>query len=151
MIVIVLFIIIYFILSWNTSTYEDYLYGFWVAEDDDFCEEAEIDSMLLFIGEAENGVRTVSRTCYIIIMTNMSNQGFTLNYVPGWGGPGISKYHIHATPEFDDEDLWGDNVTLEINISEGTLKIYSGDTVYAKLNKQHDTTNMARELDGADC
>lgn len=152
LIAIIIFVIVlslYFLATWNTSTYEDYLYGFWVAEGDDFCEESEIDSMLVFIGNAEGGF-TVERTCYIIIMNDLCNQGFTLSYRPGWASAGVGKYSVFATVKFDDEDIWDDCVKITVDMRDGTMKISSGDTIYAKLTKQLDTSNMCRELEDAE-
>jgi len=145
-ILVIIILLFYKLATWNSSSYEDYLYGFWTAEDDEFCESSEIDSMLVFIGEDEVGWRHTTRTCYIVIMDNMANQGFTIKYKPGWSGIGIGKYKVNATVEFDDEDLWGDNVCVEVDIRTGTMKIYDDTTIYAKLTKQHDTTNMAASV-----
>lgn len=149
--VIITFIIIYNLFVWNTSAYEDYLYGFWVAEGDEFCEQSEIDSMLLFIGEPENGYFSKSRTCYLIIMTDMCNQGLTITYRSGWAGIGVGRYRINATAKFDEEQIWDDDITITVDMRDGTLKIKNNDgTVYAVLNKQHDTTNIARSMEDAE-
>ena len=148
-IVLIIIVIFYNILTWNTSAYEDYLYGCWTAEGDAFCEEAEIDSMMIFIGEpASKGWTGVERNCYLIIMTGMANQGFTLQYTPSWGGVGIGKYSVKAKVCFDEEQLWDEEVTITVNMRRGTMKIRSGSMVYARLNKQHDITNVAKDLEG---
>lgn len=150
-IILIILIIFYTIFNWNTSAYEDYLYGCWVAEDDAFCESAEIDSMMIFVGEPERaGWSSVVRNCYLIIMTDMANDGFTLEYSPPWGGVGIGKYSLRARVKFDEDQLWDENVTVTVDMRKGTMKIRSGDMVYAKLNKQHDITNVARDLEGDD-
>lgn len=149
-IIVVILIIFYNIFNWNTQSYEDYLYGCWVAEDDAFCEEADIDSMMIFIGEPERKwTGSVVRNCYIIIMTDMANDGFTLSYTPQWGGVGVGKYSVKAKVQFDEDQLWDENVTISMNVLKGTMKIISddGSTVYARLNKQHDITNTARVLE----
>jgi hypothetical protein len=146
--VVAIIIILYYILNWNTAAYEDYLYGCWVAEDDAFCESADIDSMMLFIGEPESKGFSTARTCYLIIMTDLANDGLTLRYRPNWGGVGLGKYSVRAEVCFDDEQLWDEEVTLTVDMRKGTLKIRNGDMVYAKLHKQHDITNAAKLLEG---
>ncbi len=149
--VIVIFVV-YGLASWNTSTYDDYLYGFWVAEGDEFCQNAEIESIMVFMGEAENGLRSRTRTCYIIIMNDMCNQGFTLTYVPGWAGPGIGKYQITADVTFEEEQIWTDKVNINVDMKTGTMEITSADSdvVYARLSKQNDTTNIAKAAESVE-
>ncbi len=142
--IIVVILIVY---NWHISSYEDYLYGFWVAEGDDFCDESEIDSMMVFIGEPARGWFTTERSCYIIVMNDICNQGFNISYSRGWGG---SKYCISARVTFDEEQIWEDNVKITIDTSDGTMVISGQDTVYARLTKQHDTTNLARAAGDAE-
>lgn len=143
LVIIALIIVIYYITHYNTSTYEDYLYGFWVAEADAFCEEAEIDNLLLFIGEKVNN----TRECYIVIMPNMANQSFTLKHSSSAAGPGVSDYQVRAKVEFEDEQLWPDTVNIKIDMRDGSIKIYDKDTIFVKAQKQHDTTNISKYLD----
>lgn len=149
-IIIILIIVLYNLATWNTSSYEDYLYGFWVAEGDEFCEESEIESMLVFIGEPDCSFRSRSRTCYIIIMNNLCNQGFTLNYRPGWASIGVGQYRIYADVEFDEDDIWPEQVCVDVDMRDGSMKVHADGTVYARLSKQHDTTNIARSLEDAE-
>lgn len=150
-VVVVIILVLYNLATWNTNTYEDYIYGFWVAENDDFCEASEIDSMLLFIGRADHGFWSTTRTCYLIIMNDMCNQGLTLTYTTGWAGIGIGKYRIVADAKFDDEQIWDSRVVIEADMRKGMLRITgTDDTVYAVLNKQHDTTNLASALENAE-
>lgn len=150
-VVVLIILIFYSIINWNTSAYEDYMYGCWLAEDDDFCDDAEIDSMMVFIGEpTKEGIfgRNVIRNCYIIIMTDMANEGFTLEYVPSWGGIGFGKYTVRAKTCFEDETpLWDEEVNITIDPRNGTMIVRNGEKVFARLNKQNDITNTARELE----
>jgi len=150
LIAIIIVITILLVLSvWrNTLTDEQYMYGFWVAEGDDFCESSEISSMMIFIGEPviHYCPPAVTRACYIVIMNGMCSQGFTLRYRPGWTGLDVGKYVVVAGVTFDDEDIWPHVVNVSVDMSNGVLKIWADDTIYARLNKQHDTTNVARLL-----
>src|ERR1700743_3085641 len=93
-IILIIFIFIY-INAKNTFMQEKYLYGFWVAENDDFCERADISSMMIFIGPADKSWRGATRTWYIIIMNDLCNQGFTISYRPALFC--TDKYTIYAT------------------------------------------------------
>jgi hypothetical protein len=140
-VVIVLFLVITYFIYKNSAQNEDYLYGFWLADGDDFCARSGINSMLLFIGRPDSGWLSVTRPCYIIIMNNLCNQGLTLTYSPRyWPG----SYGLDVRAEFDDESIWPENVRVTTDIHTGTLVVTSGDTIYAELTKQHDTTNAAR-------
>lgn len=148
-VVVIVIIVLYKLLTWNTHTCDDYMYGFWVAEGDEFCEKSEVDSILVFIGEPTHHWRTTERTCYLIIMSNIANQGFTIQYTQGWAGIGLDKYRVRAKVTFDEQQLWTDKVDITIDLRDGTMKIDSVDnetkpTRYALLTKQHDTTNLAK-------
>ncbi|QYB17455.1 hypothetical protein PV-S19_0091 [Pacmanvirus S19] len=147
-IIVVIIFILYNIVTWNVNSYEDYIYGFWVAEDDEFCEDSEIDSMLLFIGKHEDSWCSRQRTCYLIIMNNICAQGLKIDYKTGWSGIGIGKYKIKCGVEFDDEQIWDENVEIIVDMLSGTMKIIGYDgTLYAKLNKQHDVSNLAEVME----
>tara|TARA_R110002153_G_scaffold155933_4_gene308078 strand:- start:11461 stop:11982 length:522 start_codon:yes stop_codon:yes gene_type:complete len=125
---------------------DDYLYGFWLAEGDEFCELADIDSIMLFVGDS-TGYIWKERKAYLIIATDMANDPLVLSYRK----PAIysSAYTITAKAEFEDDtvEIWPEYVSMDVDINAGTLKIYSGDTVYARLYKQHETTEVAKLLE----
>jgi hypothetical protein len=135
-------ITLYVILHWNTDVNEDYLEGFWVAEDA-FCEEAEIESLLLYIGEKKNG----KRQCYIVISDDITNQSFTISYYRGFSGPGVSTYKIRAKAEFESEQIWDDGtVDISVDMRDGSIRIFDGDKLYVRARKQHEVTEAARYL-----
>lgn len=148
--ILVAVILIYTASTWNVNTYEDYLYGFWVADGDEFCEESDIDSMLLFIGDRECGWFSNTRTCYIIIMNDLCNQGFTLTYKTGWAGIGVGVYRTRAHVEFDEDAIWPEDVLVDVDMRAGTLRVHADGTEYARLHKQHETSNVAKLLEGAE-
>lgn len=143
-IIIIIVISIFYLLSCNGRNYENYLYGHWCADDDHFCEESGIQSMELFIGEPESGWLTQTRPCYLIIMNDMCNQALTLTYRTGWAPAVLSKYKIRCKVEFDSEQIWPDHVDILVDMKTGKMKIYNDDTVYAKLTKNNELTNMSR-------
>jgi hypothetical protein len=124
---------------------DDVLYGFWTG-DDDFCEKSECDSMLLWIGPTKSGWVKQTRQCYLIIMSDICNQGLTLTYKPASG----LQYKTSAVVKFEEDQIWDENVHLHADVIKGTLEIKDSEgTVLARLNKQHDTTNLAKMLDDA--
>ena len=148
--VVVAIIVCYLLATWNTNVNEKYLYGFWVA-DDDFCEESDIDSMLVFIGEPDRsslgGLRSITRTCYIIITKDVANQGFTMTYRPGFSGPSVGRYVINAGVSFDGEKIWPKDVSIAIDMTTGAMTIYNNKMVYARLTKQHDVSNSCTRIE----
>ncbi len=151
--VVVVLIMLLIWVSWCASTVnEDYMYGFWVAEGDDFCESSDIKSMMMFIGApcVQYCPPCVTRACYIVIMDNLSSQGFTMSYYPGWSGLGNDVYTVRASVDFDEEAIWPERVMMSVDMSDGVLTVRSGDTLYARLNKQHYITNMAKFLPAND-
>jgi hypothetical protein len=144
-------IIITIILIWaiqNTINNEKYLYGFWIAADDEFCNRSDIESMMVFIGEPNNNsiyLFNRTRPCYIIITDDLSNQSFSITYRPSILTPPWGPYKICVTAQFDDEMIWPERVNIDVNVIEGSMKIYDSDTIYAKLVKYHDITNAAKQ------
>jgi hypothetical protein len=96
----------------------DFLTGFWRATEE-FCAEAEVDYMLLYISEP-SGILGRSRAGYVILDEN--HQGFDLTVGQNWK---VNPYRCKcsATVEYDDDPLWGSTITLE---SDGnTLKVFT--------------------------
>lgn len=145
--VVAFIIIIIIILSMNVSVYEKYMYGSWLAEFDDFCETAEIDSMMIHVGEKLKGKN--ERLCYIIISPDLCKQGFKMSYSNGWAGPWVREYKIRAKIEFEEEQLWDEYCDITINMINGTMKIVGCESkkLYALLCKQHDITNVNSDLE----
>ena len=146
-IVVVIIILFWTIGHSNTSSYEEFLYGMWVG-DDEFCKNANIDSIMMFLGEPDVGLMSCTRDGYIIIVIDgepVVNQGFILNYSPGWSGPSIGPYTVSSDVTFDEENIWEDDVTITVNIVNGTMRIYNGDTMYAKLYKENTLSNILVE------
>lgn len=146
-ILIAIIIFIYYMATINVNAQEDYMYGFWTADGDDFCQSAGIQSMMLFIGEPSKSAFSsrVSRECYIVILNDVANESFTLTYNRGWAGPVIGKYKLRGEIEFDGEEIWPGDVDISIDMRTGILRVTADGTLYARLHKQHDTTNLSRD------
>lgn len=149
MMIVAILILVIIILVWalnRVDTYEDYLYGFWVAQGDEFCEKSGIDSMMLFIGEPAPRWpwQSIKRQGYLIILDGICNQGITIKYSKRWFAPGLDSYTIRAEIEFDADNIWPDAVNITVNMLAGTLMVTDDDGIeYASLFKQHDITNIA--------
>jgi hypothetical protein len=169
--VIILVILVLVILiagKWNTPLYEDYLEGFYIADGTPFCDESDCSSMMLFIGEPESCGMFSSqyqRQCYLIVVMGKEKiaEGFTMTYSRGWAGPTVNKYRLNATVKFDDAPLWPEQITLDVNMCNGSLRVWAyedaidgGDssstgsgkikTLYADLVKNNDITNTTSVL-----
>ncbi len=144
--VIAVILIIWSVATMNTSTNENYLYGMWVG-DDNFCEKAAIDSILLFVGEPESGLRTCTRNGYIIIHIDgepACNQGFVLNYSRGWAGPGTPKYTVCGQIDFDEEQIWTEDgrINITTDMKTGIMRVHYNGELYAKLYKSMELSDM---------
>jgi len=146
--VLVLFVL-YTLATWTTEPNERYITGFWMADDDDFCEDSDIGSMLLYIGEPTSSCGTVTRDCYIVVTDDIYAGGFTMKYRKKWAGLTIGKYNLSAEITFDDpqpdpaDELWPHNVEMTFDILSGTLTVIHNDMIYAKLYKNHEISSLS--------
>lgn len=91
--------------------------GFWVA-DDDFCEDAGCDSLMVYIGEKTKGYRT----CMLVITDDIVSQVFKLK-------EGIDtscspwKTKKRCTIEFDGDQFWPKNVIITTDLNTNTMVI----------------------------
>ena len=140
---VIVVVILVWLLYWYRSAqkcHEDYLYGCWTVDSGAFCEDADIDSMMLFIGESDG----YERNAYLVISPDVCNQGLTLRLSGGWN-PCCDEYSWSSSAEFDDSPIWPEQLKFVVNRADGTLRIFGEDDVlYASLCKQHDITNAAR-------
>jgi len=146
-ILILLIVIILILYYYKYENVDEYLEGFWGVDknsDLNFCERAEINSMLLYIGEPTTKWFNTTRICYIII--DNIKKCFIISYKPIKGD--INKYKIMANCKFDDNDeLWPNNISIKISMLNGTCKIKGieeNPKIYAKLIKYHDVSNLVK-------
>jgi len=170
LVVILIAIFFYYISYSYYYMYDDMLSGMWKA-DPDWAIQADIDGMLLFIGEAEGGIFTETRKGYMImhandqviaakqIEFNISSQS---NIIP----KKTVTYYVELVDLGESEDgllpdeADGSNVpleeimpltlTMEVGVSSGKLILYGEDedgeeTQYAKLYKDAAATDVSRE------
>lgn len=137
-----IFIIIVLICIWvysHDSFTEDYLYGYWYAEDDEFTEKAGVNSISLFIGEPAGFPKT-SRDAQIIL-DNEITDGLRIEY---WRPHVGRAYQMHAKVEFDSHQLWPEYVTIKVDVIRGrmTIKGREDGLVYARLYKHNEITDL---------
>lgn len=140
---IVIIMIIWLIYTMNITTYEDYITGFWIG-DTDFCDSTGVSDILVWFDEP-SGFRS-TRSCYLVINPDIANCAFELKYWRGWGGPSIGTYHLRAEctfPEFSEDPPFPSEISIDVDMVCGQMRIYHQDKVYAKLTKSHGLTNIA--------
>lgn len=147
-VVIVFVIVLAFYSQYNIhrQNYEEYLYGYWVA-DESFCEEADASSMMLFIGAPEKTSMfgRVTRPAHLIINNDITNQALTIKYKrPNmWFAQKMpKKYKIWANITFEEECNIPEDLWMEFNIYEGTMKMYLDEELYGAFYKDNEITKM---------
>lgn len=147
-IVVIVIIIIWSISSGNSSAaIDEHMTGCWVAPDD-FCESAEIGSMMCVFDKPSAGWLggADSREGYIVILPNGVKSPMNMKYV---SCKHTDQYEceIRAIITFDDGPDWGtEPVSLRIDMRRGAMTI-SGErdgvkTVYARLYRQNDISDL---------
>lgn len=127
--------------------YEKYLFGYWIA-DEGYCEDAGAREMMLFVGDARksayNPFAKTERTAHLIINDDITNQMINIRYKPTSTGysSSLKPYTIDAEIKFEEECIIPANVTIEVDIHRGTLKIYNSGIIYGLFHKVHDVTNI---------
>lgn len=138
-IVVSICMIIWIISTWNIhgSDYENFVNGFWVA-DDAFCDESEIDSMLLFIGKYDK--KSGERPAHMIIADDIMNQKINIKHKKISSGlsRGVNKFSIECEMEFEEECQIPPNVTMDFDIRKGSLRIHKDGNLYAIMHKDHE-------------
>jgi len=142
-IIIILIILIVFSLNSfyniHNDYYENFIYGLWTAPES-FCEESEISSMSLFIGEAKKIKNKIIRNARILINNNITNQDITLIYKEGSTGfpLKIKPYKIMVNVEFSKESIWKSPIFMEFNLLENSLRIHDRKELLALLYKDNE-------------
>lgn len=132
----------------------DYLTGFWLADGDEFCRRAEIDSMLLYISAPEKRpsrlkpalFRKSEHDGWLIINPNISNQKLELE-IGRLTFLGDQKFEAPLKTDFEDkiagdDGIWPEHTTLKIDMSRGVIYIYKDDDIYARLYKSNELNDI---------
>lgn len=144
LVIVIVIALIYVIGAKRSNEINSYIAGAWVAPDE-FCEEAELDSMMIVFSDPTTSMfGNVEQLGYIVAAPGIST-GITLRYSRGCG---VSPYEreFAASAEFDDGPLWGEenpsNVTVRVDMLKGRMIIRNGDTVLAELYKSNDVSDL---------
>jgi len=138
--ILIIILLYYFVqrtrdyISSTAADYEKYMYGMWVGGES-FCNDADITNMMLFVGERKKG----KRTAYLIIGPDVYNDIVTIKC------PRENK-KFKATLEFVDTTPMPTELTIDLDIILGQMRLYSGDTLYGVLYKNHEVTNETPEV-----
>lgn len=124
--------------SYNVKTYEDYLEGFWIAEQDEFCEKSGITSMMIYFGQADTKGSKRTRECYVVMLPDVEAQPFTLTYKCGYAPPRVGPYEINADCAFEEENIWANKVRITFDVRTGYLSVDANGTRYARVHKAHE-------------
>jgi len=142
-IIIAVCMIIWFVSSWNVhgEEYENFMYGYWVA-DDNFCEESEIDSMLLFIGRPSKKSSAITRPAHMIITDDIMNQKLTISHPKIKSGLSrkLKSFSVDCEIEFEEECQIPNKVTMDFDICKGSLRMHKDGNLYAVMHKDHEIT-----------
>lgn len=148
-IIIIILLLMYFVFYSNIFSKNDngdFIEGLWQG-DPEFCTKAGTDSMIIYIGEKENGN---DRNAYIILTQGdkMIQKKFIATILNN-----TFKSKEHEDSEDDIEDFENDikseanirdiippKLNMELNINKGTLKLHDGETLWGKLWKDNSSS-----------
>jgi hypothetical protein len=156
-IIIILLILLVTLVTTNhckqTAHVDEYLQGLWIA-DEDFCNDSEIDGMLIYIGPETEGYRRAYLIMYQnnAIIAEKKIHMHLSSYIPkAWFASDI-YYNIHIkdadVSELDDDNaqsvseiklssIMPNQMNLTLNLANGCMTWESDETVYAKLYKDN--------------
>lgn len=143
-----LIILVLFYIGWNCSVggYEEYMEGMWKG-DSAFTEESGVSSMLLYIGESSGG-RRVTRECYLVINDDITSQPLKITYKKSSTGfCVVGQYTVNAAIEFEEEEVFPTEVTMEFSLTDGSLRIYSDGVLYGLFYRDNELSAMADSVD----
>ena len=146
LIIIVVILIVYFCSATfaansNNTSHEDFMYGYWNA-DKGFCNEADISAIMMFIGKpvGKNPAKK-KRPAYMLIGDGVMNQPLEINY---WKSPHFKsgEFSVSASFDYSEECELPENMTMDFNMAQGTMKLYSGETLYGLFYKDNEISNL---------
>lgn len=141
--VIIVIVLVFVHFNSYSTLYRDFMYGYWIASDD-YCEQADISSMMLFIGDEDD--KKGRRTAYLIINNDITNQMLTLDMSrpshPMSPSSMSTKCTVRTKIEFEEDCGIPLELTFEFDLLDGTLKLHDGETMYGMLYKNHEISNV---------
>lgn len=144
LIAFILIIVLFVGFDNRVEEYEDFMGGLWVC-DEDFCERAGVDSMMIWVGSPATSWLTTTRNCHILINDDYANQGFVMKYRKNSivGLPTTHHdYAINAELEFEEDEIMPSPLNITLSMRNNTLRMYDDTTIYGLFYKDHETTDM---------
>lgn len=150
-VVIIVVLVWFYRASGASDAISEHMTGCWVAPDD-FCESAEIGSMMCVFDEPDK--TGIGREGYIVILPNGVKSPMHIKYV-SCSNKGHYQCTIRANVTFDDGPDWGeDPVSIEIDMLRGAMTIVGErdgvKTVYARLYRQNDISDLVKGIVSAE-
>lgn len=160
--VVAVFVVVIIVIIWifvlgdgASASIEEHMTGCWIAPED-FCESADIDSMLMVFGPppARSWLGSRTRTGYIVILPNGIASLMTLTY-EGVRSTGPHSCEISARIEFEDGPDWGsDPCKISIDMCRGAMQIIrdrdGSPIVAARLYRNNDISDLVTGIVGDD-
>ena len=128
----------------TSHSYYPHIMGIWHASKE-FCSEAEIDEMILYIGEkVSSNMSGQTHGGYIIIRAGgipVENKYVEMTIVPEFGFGG-NKHNFTAT--IDELDTMPGELQLQLDICDNTILLSDEDQVYGHFIKNNDASLLAK-------
>ena len=147
---IIVVIILLTVGSRTNASIEEHMTGCWVAPDD-FCESAEIGSMMIVLDSPVHGWwEKTRRNGYIVILPNGVKSPLTIEY-ERVRSTGPHECEITARVQFDDGPDWGtEPCKISVDMCRGSMSIV-GDRdgtpiVYARLYRNNDISDLVTNI-----
>ncbi len=156
----VILIVLIAVVSPRVRDYELFLSGFWSGEPT-FLKEAGLSEMYLYVSPCERSGGRWCRQGYLVMVdaggAMVSNQGVEITY-GGMAGRWKSALKSHfsggaqetyripgAEFTFDDRSVMPEDMRMGLNVTEGTLALYTDEKIYAFFVKDNETSIAANE------
>jgi len=165
--IIVILIVLIAVVPPRVRDYELFLSGFWSGEPT-FLKEAGLSEMYLYIAPCERCGGRWCRQGYLVMVdaggAMVSNQGIEITYggITGRWKSALKSHFPSRAQEtyripgaeftYDDESVMPEDMRMGLNVTEGTLALYTDEKIYAFFVKDNETSIAANEeycTDGA--
>lgn len=158
--IIVILIVLIAVVSPRVRDYELFLSGFWSGEPT-FLKEAGLLEMYLYVAPCERSGGRWCRQGYLVMVdaggAMVSNQGIELEWsgmVGRWKS--ALKSHFSASADevyrvknaeftYDDQAVMPEEMHLGLNVTQGSISLYTDEKLYAFLMKDNEVSATANE------
>ncbi|GFR90726.1 hypothetical protein ElyMa_002574800 [Elysia marginata] len=154
---VIITIILLIVVAPRVRDYERFLSGFWTGHPL-FLKEAGLSQMYLYISPRERLDGRWCRQGYLLMVDSsgalISNQGVELEWssmVDRWGSAFKSCFVANAETygvknakfTYDEQAVMPENIHLGLDISQGSISLYTDETLYAFLVKDNEVSAAA--------